>query len=295
MADLGYVSQKSSTRALMEKYDIRAQKRYGQNFLTDEKILEKIVDAADVKKDDLVLEIGPGTGALTRKLCERAGAVKAVEIDKKLIPVLEDSLGDLDNLEVINSDIMKEDLNSLFKDEEHRFKDRKIVANLPYYITTPVIMKILESHLPVSSVTVMIQKEVADRIKAGPGTKDYGSLSLAVQYHSKPLVVANVPPECFIPRPGVGSVVLKMEIYEDKPVKTENEELMFRLIRGAFNQRRKTLVNAVKNYEGLELDRNEIEKAVIKLGRKANVRGEELSLAEFAKMADFFDNGISLC
>lgn len=279
----------------MEKYDITAQKRFGQNFLTDEKILEKIVDAADITKDDLVLEIGPGTGALTGKLCERAGAVRAVEIDKKLIPVLEETLSGFDNLKIINSDIMKEDLNSLFADDEKKYRDRKIAANLPYYITTPVLMKILESHLPVSSVTVMIQKEVADRIKAGPGTKDYGSLSLAVQYYSKPHVVVNVPPECFFPRPGVGSVVLKMEIYEDKPVKTENEELMFRLIRAAFNQRRKTLVNAVKNYEGLDFNRDEIEEAVKKIGKKVNVRGEELSLSEFAKMADLFDKGISLC
>lgn len=288
-------SGKNSVRAVMERYDITAQKRYGQNFLTDENILEKIVAAADIKKDDLVLEIGPGTGALTKKLCEKAGAVKAVEIDKKLIPVLEDVLADHDELEIINADILKVDFNELFGNEEKSFKDMKIAANLPYYITTPVLMKILESHLPVSSVTVMIQKEVADRIKAAPGTKDYGSLSLAVQYYSKPVVVVNVPPECFIPRPKVGSVVLKLDIYKDKPIKTANEELMFKLIRAAFNQRRKTLVNALKNYEGLELEREEIESVLEKLGMDKSVRGEKLSLAEFAKMADCFDNNISLC
>ncbi len=279
-------TKKTGLKAVMEKYDITAQKRFGQNFLTDENILEKITDSAEISKDDLVLEIGPGTGALTRRLCEKAKKVKAVEIDKKLIPLLEEELSCYDNLEIINKDVLKVDLSELFRDED--CGSMKIAANLPYYITTPVIMKILEERLPVESVTVMIQKEVADRIRAVPGTKDYGSLSLAVQYFSKPTVVTQVGPECFYPRPKVGSAVLRLDIYKDKPIKADNEELMFKLIRAAFNQRRKTLVNAVKNYEGLNFTREEIERAIEKTGRKNTVRGEELSLEEFARLSGSF-------
>ena len=287
MAELDIRSEKPGLRAIMDKYEITAQKRFGQNFLIDENILNKIISAAEISKDDLVLEIGPGTGALTKLLCENAGFVKAVEIDKKLIPLLNDVLSGYDNLEIINSDVLKLDLAVIFSGETG-CKDMKITANLPYYITTPVIMKILEEKLPVSSVTIMIQKEVSDRIRAVPGTKDYGSLSLAVQYYSKPVVVAQVGPECFYPRPKVGSVVLKLEIYKDKPVKAKNEELMFKLIRAAFNQRRKTLANAVSNYAGLDIGKEETERAIEKLGRKKNIRGEELSLEDFAYLSGLF-------
>ena len=282
MADLG---NPSATGAVLEKYGIRAQKKYGQNFLIDQNILEKIAQTSQIGKDDLVLEIGPGLGALTQILCERAGRVIAVEIDKKLIPVLEETLSGYDNLSLINEDILKCDLKDLLK-EGDRYGSVKVVANLPYYITTPVLMFLLESRYPFESVTVMIQKEVADRIKAGPSTKDYGSLSLAVQYYSQPVVALQVPPSCFIPRPGVGSVVLKLGIYREKPVEAKDEELLFRLIRGSFNQRRKTLVNGLKNYAGLDLSKEQIESAIEKLGKKPSVRGEELTLSEFAELAD---------
>ena len=282
MADLG---NPSATGAVLEKYGIRAQKKYGQNFLIDQNILEKIAQTSQIGKDDLVLEIGPGLGALTQILCERAGRVIAVEIDRKLIPVLEETLSGYDNLSLINEDILKCDLKDLLK-EGDRYGSVKVVANLPYYITTPVLMFLLESRYPFESVTVMIQKEVADRIKAGPSTKDYGSLSLAVQYYSQPVVALQVPPSCFIPRPGVGSVVLKLAIYREKPVEAKDEELLFRLIRGSFNQRRKTLVNGLKNYAGLDLSKEQIESAIEKLGKKPSVRGEELTLSEFAELAD---------
>ncbi len=282
MAGLG---NPSATGAVLEKYGIRAQKKYGQNFLIDQNILEKIAQTSQIGKDDLVLEIGPGLGALTQILCERAGRVIAVEIDRKLIPVLEETLSGYDNLSLINEDILKCDLKDLLK-EGDRYGSVKVVANLPYYITTPVLMFLLESRYPFESVTVMIQKEVADRIKAGPSTKDYGSLSLAVQYYSQPVVALQVPPSCFIPRPGVGSVVLKLGIYREKPVEAKDEELLFRLIRGSFNQRRKTLVNGLKNYAGLDLSKEQIESAIEKLGKKPSVRGEELTLSEFAELAD---------
>ena len=282
MANLG---NPSATGAVLEKYGIRAQKKYGQNFLIDQNILEKIAQISQIGKEDLVLEIGPGLGALTQILCEKAGKVIAVEIDRKLIPVLEETLSGHDNLTLINEDILKCDLKDLLK-EGDRYGSVKVVANLPYYITTPVLMYILESGYPFECVTVMIQKEVADRIKAGPSTKDYGSLSLAVQYYSEPVVALQVGPSCFIPRPNVGSVVLKLEIYKEKPVTAVDEKLLFKLIRGSFNQRRKTLVNGLKNYAGLDLSKEQIEAAIEKLGKKPSVRGEELTLSEFAALAD---------
>ncbi|MCR5746436.1 MAG: 16S rRNA (adenine(1518)-N(6)/adenine(1519)-N(6))-dimethyltransferase RsmA [Lachnospiraceae bacterium] len=282
---MAFLGNPAVTSAVIEKYGIRAQKKYGQNFLIDENILKKIADASGVTKEDLVLEIGPGIGTLTQILCEKAGVVVAVEIDKKLIPVLEDTLSEYDNVKIVNADILKCDLDALIE-EYGNYERIKVVANLPYYITTPVLMRILESDLPLSSVTVMIQKEVADRIKAGPSTKDYGSLSLAVQYYSRPSIAAEVSPSCFIPRPGVGSVVLHLSMYDEKPVKTKDPELMFALIRGSFNQRRKTLVNGLKNYAGLDYSKEEIEEAIERLGKKPAVRGEELTLEEFAGLAD---------
>ncbi len=282
---MAFLGNPAVTGAILEKYGIRAQKKYGQNFLIDENILEKIADISQIGKDDLVLEIGPGLGTLTQILCERAGRVVAVEIDKKLIPVLEETLSGYDNLTLINEDILRCDINELLKCQDG-CRNVKVVANLPYYITTPVMMYLLESEYPFESVTVMIQKEVADRIKAGPSTKDYGSLSLAVQYYGNPTVAAQVSPSCFIPRPNVGSVVLKIDIYKERPVTAKDQDLMFRLIRGSFNQRRKTLVNGLKNYAGLNLTKEEIEDAIEKLGKKPSVRGEELTLSEFAKLAD---------
>ncbi len=282
---MAFLGNPAATGAVIEKYGIRAQKKYGQNFLIDENILRKIADASCVGNGDLVLEIGPGIGTLTQILCERACKVVAVEIDKKLIPVLEETLSEYDNVSLINEDILKCDIRELLKGGTG-YENIRVVANLPYYITTPVLMHILESKQTFTSLTVMIQKEVADRIKAGPSTKDYGSLSLAVQYYSKPSVAAEVSPACFVPRPKVGSVVLHLDIYKDRPVETEDPGLMFALIRGSFNQRRKTLVNGLKNYAGLDYSKEEIEEAIEKLGKKPSVRGEELTLEEFAKMAD---------
>ncbi|MBR5376414.1 MAG: 16S rRNA (adenine(1518)-N(6)/adenine(1519)-N(6))-dimethyltransferase RsmA [Lachnospiraceae bacterium] len=280
-----FLGNPAVTRVVLEKYGIRAQKKFGQNFLIDGNILEKIADIPKVGKEDLVLEIGPGIGTLTQILCEKAGRVVAVEIDRKLMPVLDETLSGYDNLTLVNEDILKCDIRELLK-EAGGYKSVKVVANLPYYITTPVLMYLLESEYPFESMTVMIQKEVADRIKAVPSTKDYGSLSLAVQYYGDPVVAAQVSPSCFIPRPGVGSVVLKIDIYKEKPVTVKDQELMFRLIRGSFNQRRKTLVNGLKNYAGLDLTREQIEQALEKLGKKPSVRGEELTLSEFARLAD---------
>lgn len=276
-------NKQMTTGEVISRYGVRAQKKYGQNFLTDRNVLQKIVDVSEITPEDTVLEIGSGTGALTGLLCKNAGKVIAVEIDKKLIPVLEDVLREYDNVRLIEGDVLKLDLKELLKMEEK--SSIKLVANLPYYITTPIIMKLLEERLPFTSITIMIQKEVADRIKAVPGTKDYGSLSLAVQYFSKPDIVLSVPPSCFIPRPKVGSAVLKLGIYAEKPIQAENEELMFKLIRGAFNQRRKTLVNALCNYEGLELKKENVERAIEILGKKPAVRGEELSLEDFARLS----------
>ena len=282
MATLGIPS---NTIEVLQKYHFNFQKKFGQNFLIDTHVLEKIMNAAQISKDDCVVEVGPGIGTMTQYLAERAGHVVAVEIDKALIPILSDTLSAYDNVEVINEDILKVDLNRLVQ-EKNGGRPIKVVANLPYYITTPIIMGLFENHVPIKSITVMVQKEVADRMQVGPGTKDYGALSLAVQYYAKPYIVANVPPNCFMPRPKVGSAVIRLERYENPPVTVEDEKLMFRLIRASFNQRRKTLANGLKNSPELDYTKEEIEAAIEALGRGASIRGEALTLEEFAKLAD---------
>ena len=275
-----------NTIEVLQKYNVVFQKQFGQNFLIDTHVLDKIIAAAEITKDDFVLEIGPGIGTMTQYLACASRKVVAVEIDKALIPILEDTLSDYDNARVINNDVLKVDIAKL-AEEENGGKPIKVVANLPYYITTPIIMGLFENHVPIKSITVMVQKEVADRMQVGPGTKDYGALSLAVQYYAKPYIVANVPPNCFMPRPKVGSAVIRLERYEEPPVKVKDEKLMFRIIRASFNQRRKTLANGLKNSAELDYTKEEIEAAIEALGRGASIRGEALTLEEFAKLADF--------
>ena len=275
-----------NTIAVLQKYNFSFQKKFGQNFLIDTHVLDKIIASAEITKNDMVLEIGPGVGTMTQYLACAARKVVAVEIDKALIPILEDTLSDYDNARVINNDVLKVDIAKL-AEEENGGKPIKVVANLPYYITTPIIMGLFENHVPIKSITVMVQKEVADRMQVGPGTKDYGALSLAVQYYAKPYIVANVPPNCFMPRPKVGSAVIRLERYEEPPVKVKDEKLMFRIIRASFNQRRKTLANGLKNSAELDYTKEEIEAAIEALGRGASIRGEALPLEEFAKLADF--------
>ena len=275
-----------NTIEVLQKYNFVFQKKFGQNFLIDTHVLDKIIAAAEITKDDFVLEIGPGIGTMTQYLACAARKVVAVEIDKALIPILEDTLSDYDNARVINNDVLKVDIAKL-AEEENGGKPIKVVANLPYYITTPIIMGLFENHVPIKSITVMVQKEVADRMQVGPGTKDYGALSLAVQYYAKPYIVANVPPNCFMPRPKVGSAVIRLERYEEPPVKVKDEKLMFRIIRASFNQRRKTLANGLKNSAELEYTKEEIAAEIEALGRGASIRGEALTLEEFAKLADF--------
>lgn len=282
MADLGIPK---NTIEILQKYNFSFQKKFGQNFLIDTHVLDKIVKYSNITKDDMVLEIGPGIGTMTQYLCENARKVVAVEIDEYLIPILGDTLKAYDNVEVINNDILKLDLNKLVQ-EKNDGKRIKVVANLPYYITTPIIMELLEKHVPVDCITVMVQKEVAQRMQAGPGSKDYGALSLAVQYYSKPEVVANVPPNCFMPRPNVASSVIKLDLYEEPEVKVNNEEHLFKLIRASFNQRRKTLANGIKNFQGLNYSREEVVSALNNLGIREDVRGEALSLQEFAALSD---------
>lgn len=274
-----------NTIAVLQKYHFVFQKKFGQNFLIDTHVLDKIIRAAEIGSDDCVLEIGPGIGTMTQYLACAAKKVIAVEIDRALIPILEDTLDGFDNVRVINEDVLKVDIAEL-AEKENGGKLIKVVANLPYYITTPIIMGLFENHVPLKSITVMVQKEVADRMQVGPGTKDYGALSLAVQYYAKPYIVANVPPNCFMPRPKVGSAVIRLERYEEPPVAVKDEKLMFRIIRASFNQRRKTLVNGLKNSPELDYTKEEIEEAVEKLGRGISVRGEALTLEEFAKLAD---------
>jgi len=269
------------TIEVLHKYNFNFNKRFGQNFLIDKHVIYKIIEAADIGPEDEVLEIGPGIGTLTQYLAEKAGHVTSVEIDKNLIPILEDTLSGYDNVTVINQDIMKLDLEELFGDR--RFK---VVANLPYYITTPIIMSLLESGIQADSITVMIQKEVADRMKASPGSKDYGALSLAVQYYTTPYLAANVPPNCFMPRPDVASAVIRLTVRETPPVEVFDEKLMFKLIRAAFNQRRKTLANAVANFDGLSYSRAEVEAALAEAGLDVRVRGEALGLSEFAALTE---------
>ena len=279
------LSNPQVTIQTIKKYEFAFQKKFGQNFLIDDHVITKIINAAEITKDDLVLEIGPGIGTMTQYLAESARKVIAVEIDKNLIPILGETLAEYDNVTVINEDILKLDINRLVE-EENAGKPIKVVANLPYYITTPIIMGLFESHVPLQSITVMVQKEVADRMQVGPGSKDYGALSLAVQYYAKPYIAANVPPNCFIPRPGVGSAVIRLTRYEEPPVTVKDESLMFKLIRASFNQRRKTLQNGIANSPELPYSKAQVEKALEKMGLAANVRGESLTLAEFAKLSD---------
>ena len=282
MATLG---NPQNTIEVLQKYNFNFQKKFGQNFLIDTHVLEKIIDAAGVTKDDLVLEIGPGIGTMTQYLCENARQVVAVEIDKNLIPILEDTLSAYDNVEVIQNDILKVDINKIAQ-EKNGGRPIKVVANLPYYITTPIIMGLFESHVPIENITVMVQKEVADRMQVGPGTKDYGALSLAVQFYAEPYIVANVPPNCFMPRPNVGSAVIRLTRHQNPPVEVKDEALMFRLIRASFNQRRKTLVNGLTNSPELTLTKDEILEALEKMGQKPTVRGEAFGLEEFAELAN---------
>ncbi|MBR4575436.1 MAG: 16S rRNA (adenine(1518)-N(6)/adenine(1519)-N(6))-dimethyltransferase RsmA [Lachnospiraceae bacterium] len=273
------------TAEIIRKYGFSVQKRFGQNFLIDEHVLDKIIDAAQIDKSDGVIEIGPGLGTMTRRLGELAGKVVAIEIDRQLIPILSDTLSDCDNVKVINADVMKTDLKLLI-DEEFGDMPVKVVANLPYYITTPIVMNLLEGRLAIDSITIMIQKEVAERMRALPGSKDYGALSLAVGYYADAYIAANVPPNCFMPRPKVGSCVIRLTVLKNPPVSVRDEKQMFALIRGAFNQRRKTLVNAVSNYEGLSFNKDEIEEALKELDLSPSIRGEALDLRQFAALSD---------
>lgn len=274
-----------NTIEVLQKYKFNFQKRFGQNFLIDTHVLDKIIRAADIGKEDLVIEIGPGIGTMTQYLAEAAGKVIAVEIDKNLIPILEDTLGDFDNVQVINDDVLKVDIRKL-AENENKGKPVKVVANLPYYITTPIIMGLFENHVPVESITVMVQKEVADRMQTGPGSKDYGALSLAVQYYAHPYIVANVPPNCFMPRPKVGSAVIRLTRHAHPPVEVQDEKLMFDIIRAAFNQRRKTLANALKNSDRIDLTKEQIMEGIEKAGKGADIRGEVLTLGEFARLSN---------
>lgn len=274
-----------NTIEILQKYDFNFQKKFGQNFLIDTHVLDKIIQAADITKEDMILEIGPGIGTMTQYLAEAAGKVTAVEIDKNLIPILKDTLKEYDNVTVINEDVLKLDLRKL-ADEENGGKPVKVVANLPYYITTPIIMGLFENHVPVESITVMVQKEVADRMQTGPGSKDYGALSLAVQYYAEPYIVANVPPNCFMPRPKVGSAVIRLTRHQKPPVSVQDEKLLFDIIRASFNQRRKTLANGLNNSDKIAYPKEVIAQAIEKLGKGASVRGEALTLEEFARLSD---------
>ena len=280
-----YLGNPQATIAVLNKYGFTFQKKFGQNFLIDPHVLDKIIRAAEITEDDFVLEIGPGMGTMTQYLAYAAREVYAVEIDKSLIPILEDTLSGYDNVRVINEDVLKLDLKKL-ADEENNGKPVKVVANLPYYITTPIIMGLFENEVPVESITVMVQKEVADRMQTGPGNKDYGALSLAVQYYADPYIVANVPPNCFMPRPKVGSAVIRLTCHQEKPVQVQDEKLMFNIIRASFNQRRKTLANGLKNAATLDFTKEEVEAAIDALGKGASVRGETLTLEEFARLSD---------
>lgn len=282
MADLGIPQ---NTIEVLRKYNFNFQKKFGQNFLIDTSVLERIINAAEITKDDCVLEIGPGIGTMTQYLAERAGEVVAVEIDKALIPILNDTLSKYDNVTVINDDILKIDIRKLAIDKNGG-KPIKVVANLPYYITTPIIMGLFESHVPLKSITIMVQKEVADRMQVGPGTKDYGALSLAVQFYAEPKIVANVPPNCFIPRPNVGSAVIRLSRYSEPPVAVDDEKKMFSIIRASFNQRRKTLVNGLVNAANLNISKEQVTQALEKMGLPAAVRGETLTLEQFAELSN---------
>lgn len=282
MATLGI---KHNTIEVLQKYNFNFQKKYGQNFLVETNILEKIIASAEITKEDCVLEIGPGIGTMTQYLAESAREVMAVEIDKNLIPILEDTLSEYDNVTIINEDILKVDIQKL-ANEKNQGKPIKVVANLPYYITTPIIMGLFESHVPLKSITVMVQKEVADRMQVGPGTKDYGALSLAVQYYAKPEIVVNVSPNCFIPKPNVGSAVIRLTKYDTPPVFVEDEKFLFALIKASFNQRRKTLVNGLSNAAGLNISKEMVVKSLEEMQLSTTIRGEALTLEQFAKLSE---------
>lgn len=281
----GKLSNPQKTIQVIQKHGFAFQKKFGQNFLIDAHVLDKIIAAAGVTADDMVLEIGPGIGTMTQYLAERARQVTAVEIDTNLIPILKETLSDYDNVTVINEDILKVDIKKL-AEEYNAGKPIKVVANLPYYITTPIIMGLFESGVPIDNITVMVQKEVADRMQVGPGSKDYGALSLAVQYYAEPYIVANVPPNCFIPRPNVGSAVIRLTRHQTPPVEVKDRELMFKLIRASFNQRRKTLLNGLNNSPELSFGKEQIAAAIEQLGVPAAVRGEALTLEQFARLSD---------
>lgn len=285
-----YLGNPQETIAVLNRYKFAFQKKFGQNFLIDTHVLERIIDEAGITPDDFVLEIGPGIGTMTQYLACAAREVVAVEIDKVLIPILEgDTLKAFDNVTVINEDILKVDINKLVE-EKNGGRPIKVVANLPYYITTPIIMGLFESHVPIESITIMVQKEVADRMKTGPGSKEYGALSLAVQYYANPEIVANVPPNCFMPRPNVGSAVIRLTRYETPVVDVKDEKLMFRIIRASFNQRRKTLVNGLKNSGEINFSKEQIEAAITTIGKPLTIRGEALTLAEFAALSNAFSD-----
>ena len=284
-----YLGNPKYTIEVLQKYGFVFQKRFGQNFLIDTHVLDRIIQASEITKDDFVLEIGPGIGTMTQYLADSAREVTAVEIDDALIPILKDTLKEWDNVNVIHGDILKTDIRKI-ADEKNQGRPIKVVANLPYYITTPIIMGLFESHVPVDSITVMVQKEVADRMQTGPGSKDYGALSLAVQYYAKPEIVANVPPNCFMPRPKVGSAVIRLTRDQNPPVTAKDEKLMFRIIRASFNQRRKTLANGLKNSQELNYAKEQVEAAITECGLPLNIRGETLTLEQFAKLSDIFSD-----
>jgi 16S rRNA (adenine1518-N6/adenine1519-N6)-dimethyltransferase len=282
MASLG---NPKNTIEVLQKYRFRFQKKFGQNFLIDTHVLEEIIAAAQITADDFVLEIGPGIGTMTQYLCEAARSVVAVEIDGGLIPILQETLAPYDNVEVMQADILKVDIDRLVR-ERNGGRPIKVVANLPYYITTPIIMELFESRVPIESITIMVQKEVADRMQEGPGSKEYGALSLAVQYYAKPEIVAQVPPSCFMPQPKVGSAVIRLTRHQKPPVEVASEKLLFQVIRASFNQRRKTLANGLSNFGAFSLNKEELTACIEALGVPANVRGEALSLEQFARLSN---------
>ncbi|PXV84912.1 dimethyladenosine transferase [Lachnotalea glycerini] len=282
MATLG---NPKNTIEILNKYKFVFQKKFGQNFLIDTHVLDKIINSSHITKEDFVLEIGPGIGTMTQYLAEAARKVIAVEIDKMLIPILQDTLSPYDNISIINNDILALNINELVE-KENAGKPIKVVANLPYYITTPIIMGLFESHVPIDSITIMVQKEVADRMQAGPGSKNYGALSLAVQYYAEPYIVANVPPNCFMPRPNVGSAVIRLSRYQYPPVQVENEKLMFQLIRASFNQRRKTLINAINNDPNIPYSKEILSSTLEMMNLSVNIRGEALLLSQFAELSN---------
>lgn len=283
------LSNPQRTIEVIKKYEFCFQKKFGQNFLIDGHVLDKIIAGAGVTKDDMVLEIGPGIGTMTQYLAEAAGKVVAVEIDRNLLPILQETLSDYDNVKVIHADVLSLDLEKLVQ-EENGGRPIKVVANLPYYITTPIIMALFEQHVPLANVTVMVQKEVAARMKSGPGSKDYGALSLALQYYAEPYIVANVPCNCFMPRPNVDSAVIRLTRYEEPPVQVKDEKMLFKIIRASFNQRRKTLQNGLNNSSELNFTKDQIAAAIAAAGFSPSVRGEALTLEQFARLTDILLN-----